>query len=348
VSDTSQSRRGVKHLVILLIILVMRELVRFVLPGVPERGGLLMGWPTRMYEPGWIYFATARCLRGRLLLRPSKRTNDVLGGVLSRAAKRHGVELFAFIFFSNHLHLLIRAPNGNLPAFMQYLLTNISKKVGALVDWKGPLWERRYSAEPVLDEEALLGRLRYILSHGVKEGFVRTCREWPGLNSLHELFGKKPRTFRWFDWSRRWLARSGRGVPGRFDERFAEEETLELTPLPLVRFARRSKWRRFLRRTLEAIRQQGRRAHPQVLGPAGVLAQDPHHRPERPKRSRRPWCHAVSAARRMEYIARYRAFRAAFSEASARWRAGDLSTVFPQYAFRPFLSPRVVASPSPA
>jgi REP element-mobilizing transposase RayT len=303
-----------------------------------------MGWPTRMYEPGLIYFATIRCLHGRLLLRPSKRTNDVLGGVLSRAVRRNEVELFAFVFFSNHLPILVRAPKGNLPAFMQYLLTNISKKVGALVDWKGPLWERRYSAEPVLDEEAILARIRYILSHGVKEGFVRTSREWPGLSSLPELLGNKPRTFRWFDWSRRWLARSAKGVPARFDERFAEEETLELTPLPLVRFARKSKWRRFLRRTLAAIRQQGWRAHPQVMGAPGVLAQDPHHRPERPKRSRRPWCHAVSADLRRKYIGRYRAFRVAFSEASVRWRAGDLSVVFPEHAFRPFLRPRPVAS----
>ena len=304
-----------------------------------------MGWPTRMYEPGLSYFATVRCLQGRLLLRPSKRTNDVVGGVLSRAAKRYGVELFAFIFFSNHLHLLVRAPRGNLPAFMQYLLTNVSKKVGALVDWKGRFWERRYSAEAVLDEEALLGRIRYMLAHGVKEGFVRTCREWPGLNSIPELFGRKPRTFRWFDWSRRWLSRSGRGVPARFDERFADEETLELTPLPLVKFARKSKWCRFLRRTLEAIRQQGRRAHPQPMGVTGVLAQDPHHRPDRPKRSRRPPCHAGSAASRVEYVARYRAFRQAYSEASRRWRAGDLTAVFPENAFRPFLRPSAAASP---
>jgi REP element-mobilizing transposase RayT len=305
-----------------------------------------MGWPTRMYEPGLAYFVTIRCLHGRLLLRPSKRTNDVLGGVLSRAVKRNEAELFAFIFFSNHIHILVRAPKGNLPQFMQYLLTNISKKVGALVDWKGPLWERRYSAEPVLDEEALLGRIRYILSHGVKEGFVRTSREWPGLNSLDELWGRKPRTFRWYDWSRRWLARTGKRVPDRFDERFAEKETLELTPLPLVKFARKSKWRRFLRRTLEAIRQHGWRAHPRVMGVPGVLIQDPHHRPERPKRSRRPWCHAVSARLRIEYIERYRAFRRAFSEASTRWRAGDLSVVFPEHAFRPYLRPKAPASPT--
>jgi REP element-mobilizing transposase RayT len=302
-----------------------------------------MGWPLRRNEPSQIVFATVRCLQGRLFLRPSPRTNDVLGGVLARAVRQFGVELFAFSFASNHLHLLVRAPRGNLPQFMQYLLSNISKKVGALVNWRGSFWERRYSAEPVLDEEALLDRLRYIVSHGVKEGLVRHCEEWPGLSCLPDLRGKPPRQFSWFDWSQRWKARSGSGVPGRFDPRFARKETLELRPLPVVRFSRRSAWRRFLKRVLEAVHEQGRRDHPRVLGRNGVLAQDPHHRPDRPKRTRRPWCHAASAQVRARFKEQYLAFRAAFSEASARWRLGDLSAIFPDYAFRPFLKPRVPA-----
>jgi hypothetical protein len=45
------------------------------------------------------------------------------------------------------------------------------------VDWNGGFWERRYSAEPVLDDVALVGRLRYVLAHGVKEGSRRvSCR----------------------------------------------------------------------------------------------------------------------------------------------------------------------------
>jgi REP element-mobilizing transposase RayT len=127
-----------------------------------------MAWPLRMYEPRGIYFVTARCFQGRLLLRPSRETNEVLGGVLARATRLAGVELFAFVFASNHLHLLVRAPQGNLPRFMQFLLANVSRKIGWLVGWRGAFWERRYSAEPVLDDEALFGRVRYILAHGVK------------------------------------------------------------------------------------------------------------------------------------------------------------------------------------
>lgn len=298
-----------------------------------------MGWPLRRCDPQWIFLLTVRCFQGRPLLRPSAETNDVLGGVLSRAVRQTGVELFAFSFASNHVHLLVRAARGNLPEFMQYFLTNVSKKVAKLVGWRGALWERRYSAEPVLDEEALLERVQYILSHGVKEGLVRTLREWPGLNSLPEMKGDRPRTFRWFSWTRRWIKRDGSGVADHFDRRVAEAETLTITPLPLTRFARVAAWRRFLRRAIGAIEMRARREHPRVLGRAAVLAQDPQHRPDLLKRSPRPWCHTLSARIRHEFREHYRTFRVAFAEASARWRQGDLSAVFPEYAFKPFVHP---------
>ena len=83
------------------------------------------------------------------------------------------MRLHAFTFASNHFHLLVWTRGATLAGFMQFLRANLSRKVGRLVDWSGGFWERRYSAEPVLDDEALVGRLRYVLAHGVKEGLGR-------------------------------------------------------------------------------------------------------------------------------------------------------------------------------
>ena len=80
---------------------------------------------------------------------------------------------------------------------MQYLRANLSRKVGGLVDWSGGFWERRYSAEPVLDDEALVGRLRYVLAHGVKESLVERSAEWPGLTCLPRLLSPARRVFQW-------------------------------------------------------------------------------------------------------------------------------------------------------
>jgi len=41
---------------------------------------------------------------------------------------------------------------------MQYLRSNIAKKVGRAVDWQGKFWDRRYDAAAVLDDDALVDR----------------------------------------------------------------------------------------------------------------------------------------------------------------------------------------------
>lgn len=296
-----------------------------------------MARPIRMYEAGVPYFVTVRCLHGRLFLRPSERTNEILGGVLARAARLSGIEVFAFVFASNHVHLLVRGLPAKFPLFMQHLLANISKKIGALVGWRGAFWERRYSAEPVLDEEALLGRIRYILSHGVKEGFVASCREWPGLSSLSMMLDGEPRRFRWFHWSDRWRERKLGKPCARFDARCSRVEQLDLAQIPHPAFHEADSRRRFLEKLLEAIQEHGAAIHKRFRGRAWVLAQRPQHRPKRPARTPRPLCHTSSRRLFDEFREKAWGFTVAFLNASERWRAGDFWAPFPMGANRPMV-----------
>ena len=85
----------------------------------------------------------------------------------------------------------------------------------------------------MLDDEAAVGRLSYLLAHGVKEGLVRTPEEWPGLSCLPLLRSEEPKVVLFFHWARRW--RKGALVEGgedRWDEKWAEEVPLKLVPLP--------------------------------------------------------------------------------------------------------------------
>lgn len=291
-----------------------------------------------MYEAGIPYFLTIRCIQGRLFLCPRERTNEIIGGVLARAVRFAGVELFAFVFASNHLHLLVRAPRCNVPQFMQHLLTNLSKKVGAVVGWRGAFWERRYSAEPVLDDEALLGRIRYILSHGVKEGYVASSREWPGLSSLETMLDDQPRRYRWFHWSDRWKERKGGKPCNRFDERCSRSEELVLAPVPLPAFRDPSTRRQTLESMLQAIEEHGAAKHKRFRGRDWVLAQRPQFRPERPARTPRPLCHTSSRQLLDEYREKVRVYTTLFRTGSPRWRAGDFTVPFPAGAIRPMVA----------
>jgi REP element-mobilizing transposase RayT len=139
-----------------------------------------------------------------MLLTPSTEVNELIGGVLARAVALTGVELHGFVVASNHVHLLVTAEGAMLSVFMQYFLGNVARKVGRITQWSGALWQRRFSAEVVLDDEAAVGRLSYILAHGVKEGLVRHPAEWPGLSCLNLLLNDGSETHRFFHWSARW------------------------------------------------------------------------------------------------------------------------------------------------
>jgi hypothetical protein len=61
----------------------------------------------------------------------------VVGAWLAYAAERFGIELYAFVVLSNHVHLLLRAPQGNLADFMAYWQGNVAKG-GQRAAW--PSW----------------------------------------------------------------------------------------------------------------------------------------------------------------------------------------------------------------
>ncbi len=268
--------------------------------------------------------------------------------MLARAVQRSAgdVRLHAFTFASNHFHLWVWARGAALSGFMQYLRANLSKKVGRLVDWSGGFWERRYSAEPVLDDEALVGRLRYVLAHGVKEGLVERSAEWSGLTCLPQLLGPARRVLQWFNGTKRWSKRGSEDMgagEGRFAEEIAEPVELVVEPLPCWKGLREDERQRAVRGLVEAVESEARARETPVLGARAVRAQHPHTRPEQLERSPRPLGHASTRQALRELREQYRAFIAAFREAAARWRRGDFSAPFPLFSFPPRVTPGRVA-----
>ncbi|MFT3842213.1 MAG: transposase [Myxococcaceae bacterium] len=304
----------------------------------------VMGRPLRMYGSDGYYFVTARCFQSRLLLRPSPQVNEVLGGVLARAAAQAKVEVCGFVAASSHVHLLCRARDGELSKFMRYFLCNVSKKVGRLVNWTGSFWERRFSAEPVLDKESLDGRLRYIIAHGVKEGLVRKVADWPGLSCVPQLLGESKRAFRFYEWAKRW--KSGRLVEGgqrAWSPKWATTEVLEVHPLEHWQVQPPEKRRARVRRMIATIEADARAKHRWVLGRDKVLAAHPHTRPRKPDRRPRPRVHVSTLLAKRIYMTEYQSFVASFKDAVKWLRSGVLrkAAEFPAYSFSPVVPVRV-------
>jgi REP element-mobilizing transposase RayT len=174
---------------------------------------------------------TNRTVDGRFLLRPSREVNDIILGVLARAARLYRVGVCAFNFLSNHYHLLLRPADAQaLRGFMTHLNTNLSKEIGRHRGWRG-LWRRRYHHAIVSDEpEAQLARLRYVLGQGCKEGLVRSPKDWPGASCVEAITTGRAVRGIWFNRTAEHKARKCRKPVAKYD--YAEVETLGLVPLP--------------------------------------------------------------------------------------------------------------------
>lgn len=290
-------------------------------------------------HPLTTFEITIRCVQGRLLLRPSKKLNEIVLGIIGRAQERWPeVQLHLLVVASNHMHLLLSVPDSkSLSGFMCFVNSNLAREAGRLHGWREKFWGRRYTAVAVLDEGALEGRVRYILSHGCKEDLVRTPKAWPGVQCVGALCRGERLRGVWYDRTRQCRARSSGRVLS--DEEVAVEYEVRLTPptgwSEWSAGRRRRKVQQLVREVAAEHEARRRRQQKGVLGARRVLEQHPHAVPVTVKRTRAPLCHCSRPELLEEYRRGYREFCLAFREAAGRLRQEKRLVAFPEHSFPP-------------
>src|SRR5213082_635326 len=79
-----------------------------------------MARPLRVQYPGAVYHVMARGNQGRDLFRDDQDRQRWLKA-LAEACQKTGWRVHAYVLMSNHYHLLVDAPEGNLVAGMKWL-----------------------------------------------------------------------------------------------------------------------------------------------------------------------------------------------------------------------------------
>jgi hypothetical protein len=282
---------------------------------------------------------TNRTVQGRYLLRPDPGLNDCLVGLLGKFQRIHGVRVVMISVLSSHFHALLvfedALQQGN---FMRDFQSASSREVNRRTGWRGPVFERRFHAAVVTDEErAQAERLKYLLANGVKENLVEKVLEWPGVNTAAVLLRGESLKGRWIDRTRQYAARN-RGEDAS-DERFAVEETVTLSPLPCWANLPPERYRGRVQELVEEAEAAlaRRRSGARVLGVKAILAQDPHTRPDHLAHSPAPFVHAATKAARKMFYEIYAEFVNVFRAASEALRRGNRDAPFPAGSFPPAL-----------
>lgn len=298
-----------------------------------------MGRSLRHVAQGHTVEVTNRTFQARYLLLPKKKLRRIVLGILGRVQRQLDMPIHVFTFVSNHFHILMTPRDaGHMAEFMKRFQQKLSREVKRLYDWPGGLWEGRYSHIQIeQSEQALVKRLRYILSHGVKEGLVGRCVEWPGANCVAALTDGEPLVGTWFERSDQYDAsRWGSEVD---EEDFGVEEEVLLTPLPCWAHLSEEERRELVRQLIWEIEAEASARHrtegTRPVGVKKVLAHHPHERPERAKRGPRPWFHAATADGWKRMREAYELFSDAFHHAAELLKAGVPDPPFPEGSFPP-------------
>jgi REP element-mobilizing transposase RayT len=272
-----------------------------------------------------------------LSLEEAKRiARGLMGSAVARAQKQHEMQIFGFVSLSNHLHALVRTRGKNLAAFMRDLKSAVTSAINLITGKRGALWERRYDAQPVVDDEGCADRQGYLLDNPTKANLVQQPEHWPGLNLAWGFGDADELDFEYLDRT----AWHHAGEPKDLSP-FFRTVTLVLSPLPSCEGLSREACRNSVQRFIEQAHAkheakqspEQRAARKPPLGVDKVLFAAFDTRPK-PARNKRPYVFGSAAACRAyteAHVVRVQAYR----ELSARYRAGERNLQFPEGMYPP-------------
>jgi REP element-mobilizing transposase RayT len=279
-----------------------------------------------------------------LTLEAAKRiARGTVGSALARAQQRYGTTIYGLVVMSNHLHVLVRTRGKNLALFMRDAKSAITGAINLLTGKRGTLWERRYDAQPVVDDVGAAERHGYMTDNPCKAGLVGDPAHWPGLNLAYGFGDEDELTFEYLDRT----AWHGAGRPKDLS-RFFRSATLTLSPLPSAEGCSRDTYRASLMSWVEVAHEKAlakecdanqakseRTRRPRdVLGVDKVIAAPFDTWPKEPARTERPYVFGAPDNCRA-YTAAAVALDQTHRELSARYRAGDHSVTFPPGMYSP-------------
>jgi putative transposase len=140
-----------------------------------------MARPLRLEFVGCFYHVTSRG-DGRGEIYRDDEDRGAFLTVLVEAIAQHNGVLHAYCLMSNHYHLLVETPEGNLSRGMRQLNGVYTQRFNRRHTRVGHLYQGRYQAIIVRQDSYLLARGRYIVLNPVRARMVRSAWEWAWSN----------------------------------------------------------------------------------------------------------------------------------------------------------------------
>ncbi|MHB8766296.1 MAG: transposase [Deferrisomatales bacterium] len=132
----------------------------------------------RIEYEGAFYHVTSRGNERKAVFRGDRDRERFLS-YLASATSRYGARIHAYCLMSNHYHLLLETPNGNLSQIMAHINGAYTTYVNVKGQRAGHLFQGRFRAILVEKEEHALELSRYLHLNPVRARMVATAAAHP-------------------------------------------------------------------------------------------------------------------------------------------------------------------------
>jgi REP element-mobilizing transposase RayT len=137
-----------------------------------------MARPLRIAYPGAFYHVTSRGNEQKDVFKSQKDREKFLE-YLASATQRYGALIHAYCLMSNHYHLLLETPAGNLSQIMQHINSAYTTYFNIKRKRAGHLFQGRFKAILVEADEYATELSRYIHLNPVRAGIVSNPEDYP-------------------------------------------------------------------------------------------------------------------------------------------------------------------------
>lgn len=131
----------------------------------------------KLIHAGLISHITQRAA-GKDLLFVDEHDYLAMMGFMKEFSKKYETEIYAFCLMPNHIHLLVRPGQENLPLFFRDLCGRYSKRFNRRYERRGHLFGGPFRQSVVLSETYLLAASLYIHLNPVRAGMVSDPEEY--------------------------------------------------------------------------------------------------------------------------------------------------------------------------
>ena len=130
--------------------------------------------------------------------------------LMEEAGERLPMRLLAWCLIPNHFHLVLWPHgDGDLSRWMQWLMTSHVRRYHRHYHSSGHVWQGRFKAFPIEEDEHLWTVLRYVERNALRANLVRRAEDWVWSSAAAFTGGKRaamlhpgpiPRSKDWLDW----------------------------------------------------------------------------------------------------------------------------------------------------